>query len=217
MSVGQTFAEFKALTTWGWNKHLWDVPFNRLEFVRLAAWLVEFFFLLGNACTKISILLVYRKISSGSHNYWFIRLTWAAIAFTIIYTFSLGLELLLICRPLNSYWKSYNPAYKEKFSCGDEHIPIVFSAAASVSSDIYSSILPMLLTSKLKLTSKQRLSLYALFSAGLLTAGIGIARMALLIKVTTNYKPGPHTADVTWYGWPTFVSGEYEYRLQYTY
>jgi len=205
-SIGQTFGEYKALSTWGWNLHLWDVPLGRLEFVRLAAWVVEFFFVLGNACTKISILLVYRKISSGSQSFWFIRFTWAAIAFTVVYSIGLGLELMLVCQPFTAYWKSYSPTYSRKFTCGNEHIPIIFSAAASVFSDIYASVLPMFLTRKLNLTTKQRLSLYALFSAGLLTACIGVARMTYLVKVTTNYKPGPHTHDVTWYGWPTFVS-----------
>jgi hypothetical protein len=206
-SIGQSVGEIKALTTWGWNKHIWDVPVDRLPKVRLAAWLVEFFFLFGNACSKISILLVYRKISSGSHSYWFIKLTWAAIAFTVLYTVALALELLLICRPLSSYWLSYNPvAYDKKFTCGNEHIPILFSATASVFSDIYASILPMLLTRTLKLTTRQRLSLYALFSAGLLTAGFGLGRLAVLDRVTTDYWPGPHTHDMTWLGWPLYVS-----------
>lgn len=185
--------------------HLWDIPGNRLKYIRLAAWLIEFFFLLGTACTKVSILLVYRKISSGSHTFWFIRLTWAAIAFTILYTISLSLELLLVCRPLPSYWNSYDPAYSKPYKCGNERGPIVFSAAASVFSDIYSSVLPMLLTARLNLTIRQRVGLYTLFSLGLLTAGVGCARLYFLLKVTMNYQPGPNTHDVTWEGWPTFV------------
>ncbi|KIW66496.1 hypothetical protein PV04_05827 [Phialophora macrospora] len=205
ISIGQTFAEFKALTTWGWNLHLWDVPIDRLQYVRLSAWLTELFFLLGNACTKISILLVYRKISARSHITWFIRLTWAAIALTVAYTVGLVLELVFVCRPLESYWKSYRLDYAGEYTCGNEQIPIVFSAAASVFSDVYASILPMLVVKNLNMTNRQRLSLYALFSAGLLTAGIGVARLVFLAKVTTNYRLGPNTHDVTWYGWPVFV------------
>jgi hypothetical protein len=185
--------------------HLWDIPIDRLQYIRLSAWLIELFFLLGNACTKISILLVYRKISARSHITWFIRLTWAAIALTVAYTVGLGLELVFVCRPLVSYWKSYSPDYTGKYTCDNEQIPIVFSAAASVFSDIYASILPMMLVKNLNMTSRQRLSLYALFSAGLLTAGIGVARLVFLVKVTTNYQLGTNTHDVTWYGWPTFV------------
>ncbi|KIX94694.1 uncharacterized protein Z520_09740 [Fonsecaea multimorphosa CBS 102226] len=213
LSIGQTVAEYKALTTCGWNMHLWDVPLDRLEYVRLSAWLIELFFLLGNACVKISILLVYRKLSSRSHSIWFIRLTWAAIIFTIVYTFGLVLELLVICRPLSSYWQSYNPEFTGKYTCGNEQVPIVFSAAASAFSDIYASVLPMLWVRNLNLTSKQRFSLYALFSAGLLTAGIGIARMTYFVKVTTNYQLGPDTHDVTWYGWPTFALTDIEAHL----
>jgi hypothetical protein len=88
-------------------------PPDRATYIRLAVWLIEFFFLLGTACTKISILLVYRKISSGSHTLWFIRLTWAAVAFTVMYTVALILEISLVCRPLDSYWNSYSPTYSK--------------------------------------------------------------------------------------------------------
>lgn len=206
ISVGQTFAEYKALTTWGWNKHLWDIRFANLEHVRLSAWLIEIFFLLGTGCTKVSILLVYRRISTGSSSVWFVRLTWAAIAFTVTYVSALLLELMLVCRPLNAYWKSYSITYKGHFTCADEHVPIVLSAAASVISDIYASVLPMLLVRKLRLSRRQRIGLFVLFAAGLLTAGTGIVRIYYLDKITTNYQPGPYTHDVTWLGWPTFVS-----------
>jgi hypothetical protein len=187
--------------------HLWDIPLTKLEYVRLSAWLNEFFFILGTGCTKISILLVYRRISAGSNSVWFIRLTWAAIAFTATYISALLLELMLVCRPLNSYWKSYSITYNKPFTCANEHVPIVLSAVASVVSDIYASVLPMLLVRKLRLSRSQRISLFVLFSAGLLTAGTGIVRIYYLDKVTTNYQTGPNTHDITWLGWPTFVSG----------
>lgn len=186
--------------------HVWDIPPTRFEINRLSAWITEFFFVMSNCCTKVSILLVYRKITARSHSIWFIRLTWAAIAYTIAYTTGFILELLLVCRPTDSYWKSYNLFYTAKYSCANEQVPLVFSAANSVFSDIYASLLPMLLVRTLRLTKVQRLSLYALFSGGLVTAAVGIARMVFLVKVTTNYQPGPDMHDVTWYGWPLYVS-----------
>lgn len=186
--------------------HLWDVPFANLEHVRLSAWLNEFFFLLGTGCTKVSILLVYRRISTGSNSEWFIKLTWVAIAFTATYVSALLLELMLVCRPLNAYWKFYSPTYNEPFTCANERVPVLLSAAASMVSDIYASVLPMLLVRKLHLSRRQRISLFVLFSAGLLTAGTGAVRIYYLNKVSINYEPGPHTHDVTWFGWPLYVS-----------
>ncbi|KAJ9626856.1 hypothetical protein H2204_009872 [Knufia peltigerae] len=208
-----TFAEIKAMTTWGWNKHIWDIRPDKLPDLRLAAWLIEFFFLLGNACTKISILLFYRRITSGLPGFWFLYLAWSAIAFTVLYTLGLLIELFVICRPLKSYWESYNPLYTNKYTCGNEHIPFIFSAAASVTSDIYSSVLPMMLARTLHMTRKRRFSIYALFSAGLLTAGTGIARLIVFIPVTTNYKIGPHTHDVSWLGWPLLALTDIEAHL----
>lgn len=186
--------------------HTWDLPPDQLEYIRLAAFLIQFFFLFGNSCVKISILLVYHRISARTHSYWFIRLTWAAITVTILYAVGLGLELMLVCRPLESYWKSLSPTYTKEYTCGNEQAPIIFSAVASILSDVYASVLPMLWTRTLNLSSKQRLGLYALFSAGLFTATIGLVRLTYLVKITENYTPGPDMKDVTWYGWPTFVS-----------
>ncbi|KIW16841.1 hypothetical protein PV08_04031 [Exophiala spinifera] len=208
-----TFAEIKAMTTWGWDRHIWDIRPESLPNLRLAAWLIEFFFLLGNASTKISILLFYRRITSGLPGFWFLYLAWAAIAFTVLYTLGLLLELFFICRPPESYWKSYNPLYTKKHACGNEHIPFILSAAASITSDIYSSVLPMMLARTLQMTRRQRFSFYALFSAGLLTAGIGIARLLVFIPVTKNYQMGLHTHDVSWLGWPLLALTDIEAHL----
>jgi hypothetical protein len=195
-----------ALSSWGWSMHIYDIPVDRLQYTRLAAWLFELFFLLGNACTKISILLLYPNISTRSHIMWFIRLTWVAITFTFLYAVALVLELMLVCRPFMSYWESYSPAYTESHTCADEQVPVVLSAVASVVSDFYASVLTMLLIRQLKLTPRQRVGLYAVFSAGIFTRGIGIGRVIYLVKVTTKYQLGLDTHDVTWYGWPLFVS-----------
>src|SRR2546423_1073466 len=197
---------YEGMTTCGWNKHLWDVPPTSSPKVRLAAWLVSLFFVWSTGCTKISVLLVYRRISSGSNSEWFVRLTWAAIAFTALDVLAYTLEVMLACRPLNAYWKSYSPGYMTKFTCINEHVPLVLSAVVSSVSDIYASILPMLLVRKLRLSRRQRISVFILFSFGLLTACTGIARSYYLFKVTINYQPGPHTHDSTWLGWPLFVS-----------
>lgn len=64
----------------------------------------------------------------------------------------------------------------------------------------------MFLVRKLKLSTKKRIGLVNLFSLGILTVGTGVARIYYSDKVTTNYKPGLHTHDVTWFGWPLYVS-----------
>ena len=205
-SLGQTYASYKNLTTWGWNKHLWDVPLSDHEHIRLGAWLLEFFFIIGIGCTKISILFVYRRISSGSSSRWFIQLVWAAITFTAAYILALTLYLLLICRPTESYWKSYSPTYTKHFTCGDERFPVLFSVVLNVVSDIYATVLPMILVRNLRISKKQRIGLTILFSIGTFTVCTGAVRIYYLNMVTINYKPGPHTHDITWQGWPLYVS-----------
>ena len=193
--------------------HLWDVPFPVHPKIRLGAWLLQFFFLTGNSCTKISILFVYRRISLGSSSRWFVRLTWAAIAFSIIYTIALMLELFFICHPYDSYWKAYDITYAHKYKCGNERVPIILSVCLNFVSDIYATVLPMFLVQKLKLSRKQRIGLALLFSVGILTIGTGAARIYYINTVTIGYKPGPNTRDITWYGWPLYVWTDIEAHL----
>ena len=194
------------LTVWGWNMHLWDVPFTVHPLLRRGAWLLEFFFNLGIGCAKVSILFVYRRVATGSTNKWFIRLVWAAIGFTVAYILALTLYLFLICTPMDAYWKMYDLTYKKPYKCGQERMPILLSVILNLISDIYATVLPMFLVRKLKLTRKQRVGLVLLFSVGFLTIVTGAVRIYYLDIVTTHYKPGPHTADITWNGWPLYVS-----------
>ena len=81
----QTVCSYKGLALYGWNRHLWDVPYNFFTNNQKMVWLIQVFFTLGTGCTKISVLLVYRRIAAISHTTKLFLLTWIAIVFTILY------------------------------------------------------------------------------------------------------------------------------------
>ena len=83
--LGETVSMYRAVAYDGWNRHIWDVPYVWGPRARLISWIIQIFFLVGTGCTKVSILLVYRRIARGAVTPTFLYLTWALIAFNVAY------------------------------------------------------------------------------------------------------------------------------------
>ena len=116
------------------------------------------------------------------------------------------LTLLLICQPLSAYWRSFNPQYfaTADWSCGNEQLAEPLAAIFSVIGDAYSTILPLVLVSRLSLPGRQKSALYGLFSLGFLVVICGAVRSVYMYRVVnTDY-------DFTWTLWKIWVWGECE-------
>lgn len=119
------------------------------------------------------------------------------------------MTLLLLCRPLNAYWKSFDPVYYNtaNFTCGSEQVAEPLSAIFSVIGDAYSTILPLVLVSRLSLPPRQKWALYVLFSLGFSVVISGCVRTYYMYRVVNvDY-------DFTWTLWKIWVWGEFELWL----
>nr|POE86963.1 hypothetical protein CFP56_63995 [Quercus suber] len=65
--AGVIFTTLAILATaqYGADRHIWDVSYNKFESLALVAWLSEVTFLVSTTCTKISVLLFFRRLSQG--------------------------------------------------------------------------------------------------------------------------------------------------------
>jgi hypothetical protein len=61
-------------------------------------------YLVSTATTKISILLFYRRLASGTISKAFQWAVYASIAFVAIYWVVFTLNLFLGCRPFRAFW-----------------------------------------------------------------------------------------------------------------
>lgn len=149
---------------------------------------------------KISVLLFYRRLSVKFSKLFLIA-TWIGIVYNILYFIAFGLALILICSPTYAYWKSFDFVWASfhKFRCNPEGVSLPASAAFSVLSDFYSTLLPVLLIFNLELPRKQKLALYALFALGFLAVVAGIVRTVLLyLLLNKDY-------DFMWVLWETWI------------
>lgn len=84
--------------------HIWDSSFDTLRNEALNAWMGAFTFITGTCCLKVSVLMFYRRIQTGTCDMRMFYAIWAAIIFTVTYTLAMVLALIFNCQPTQAYW-----------------------------------------------------------------------------------------------------------------
>jgi hypothetical protein len=141
---------------------------------RKASLAIESFYIASTSMTKVSILLFYRRMATGSVSPLFRFAVRAAIASVIAYGITFQLTLYLGCRPLNAYWNQVNinwiPTHTEgvDYYCFNELASVLSSTAISIVQDFITCGLPTILFWKLQLPIRQKVALGALFGVGFL-------------------------------------------------
>lgn len=185
--------------------HVWDIPIGSAVGHRINVWIAQVCFTAALSFVKISVLLFYRRLSV-SFTWAFLVATWVGIVYNILYLAGFILALLLACSPTRAYWMSWDRewAATHDFKCVSEEIVQPLSAALSIIGDIYSTTLPMILISRVRLPRKQKYALYSLFSVGFFVIIAGIVRGIYVYRtVNVDY-------DFTWTLWKVWIWGEVE-------
>jgi hypothetical protein len=149
-------------------------------------WVAQFSFLICSGCTKVSILFFYRRLVAGTYSkkwYWCV---WLAIGFTITYTVTFCIVLLLDCRPLRAYWMAFDIKYAltAEYSClADSNTMNVLAGVVPAVSDLYAVALPCIITWHHAVPKRQRIALNGIFCLGLVVvAASGVRTYYLMSK-----------------------------------
>jgi hypothetical protein len=149
-------------------------------------WVAQFSFLICSGCTKVSILFFYRRLVAGTYSkkwYWCV---WLAIGFTITYTVTFCIVLLLDCRPLRAYWMAFDIKYAltAEYSClADSNTMNVLARVVPAVSDLYAVALPCIITWHHAVPKRQRIALNGIFCLGLVVvAASGVRTYYLMSK-----------------------------------
>lgn len=129
---------------------------------------LEALYLTSTATTKISILLFYRRLSSGTVSSRFLYSVYAAIAFVAVYYFIFMINLFVGCRPFEAFWLQVNPFWQGKYQCINEAANLIAAATISVVQDFLACGMPMILFWKLQIPFRQKVLLGAIFGVGFL-------------------------------------------------
>ncbi|KAL8685241.1 MAG: hypothetical protein Q9218_007885 [Villophora microphyllina] len=135
-------------------------------------------YMVSLALTKISILLLYRRVfpKRGFH-----ALLWAVGAFISAFTVANVLLVIFSCRPIRGAW---SPFIKAK--CINSDAAILAVAVMSIVTDFIILALPQPLVWKLHLPKVQRLQLTGVFLIGTFDTGVSIYRATQVTGVAKS-------------------------------
>lgn len=127
-------------------------------------------FIVSSVCTKLSVLLFYRRMIKETLDRRWVYALWSAICFTVFYGIALLVSMFLYCKPLDALWRSYEPGYNKTYSCFDGSQLVLASGVLGTVSDIYAVAVPcfMLRYFNLAVPRKQKIALNLIFGLGLL-------------------------------------------------
>ncbi|GAB7336224.1 hypothetical protein MBLNU13_g08991t2 [Cladosporium sp. NU13] len=199
-SVAFTACAWYTTTYLGVDRHTWDVPVTSFSEAAKIAWILQVLMLFASGATKASVLLFYRRLVTGTLARRWKLAIYFALAFHAAYLIGLTLGYVLICRPLEAYWMSYDYNWHKEFTCAsaDAINPVI--GVLSILSDIYAVALPFIILHyyTLDVPRAQKIGLNIIFALGLLVAGAGVGRTYYLIKLGNTY-------DTSWTGFDLLV------------
>ncbi|KAK5687799.1 hypothetical protein LTR17_026750 [Elasticomyces elasticus] len=101
------------------GRNNWDIPPQDYEPIALLGWLTQLAFLTSGACTKIAVLLFYRRLVKDTFDSRWRVAVFAGIGFIATYTVAIILVVILRCSPVDAAWRHYAPGYSAKYECVD--------------------------------------------------------------------------------------------------
>ncbi|PSN58951.1 hypothetical protein BS50DRAFT_444984, partial [Corynespora cassiicola Philippines] len=203
LDVGNTACVLLANQRYGWDRHIYDIPFDKWAPTAKAAFTAKILFLLAVSATRLSLFSLYYRLSRGisSRSYrWFLH---ANVAGTVAFVVCFTTLTVSICIPVSNYWKITS----DPDTCVNEGLAVVAAGSVNTFSDFLCTIIPIPLVGKLSLPLKQRVALVLLFSLGLIVTGAGIVRCYY------SYKSLIAEYDVTWYAYPLWIASAVEIHL----
>jgi hypothetical protein len=150
-----------------------DIPLRHVTDYHQWTLIAEVIFMYSLLATKISVLMFYRRLISGTYSTKFKWALWFGMAFAVVTTVVPTGLLFASCKPFKAIWLQwdlvwvYANAYK--FHCQPAKITLLvgqLSGAFSVISDFYSVLLPSILLLQMRLNKRQRIALFLVFGLG---------------------------------------------------
>jgi hypothetical protein len=178
---------------------------------------LEALYLTSTATTKISILLFYRRLASGTISGPFLNTVYAALAFVAVYYFIFMINLFVGCRPIEAFWLQVNIFSEERYYCINEAANLIAAAAISVVQDFLACGLPMVLFWKLKIPPRQKIALVVIFGVGFLSVlGVYSAWTQLtnifdslcicgVLRIVFTVPLYYDTYDMTWHSYQAWI------------
>lgn len=216
---------------YGFNLHIWDIPFDKIPTSNVYTLLFEVTFSISSSCTKLSLLWFCRRIRGDGRK---INCTFHDVAIVVtmmviaVFESAFLIMLFLQCRYVGSMlisqscsarshrvtWTSplkalfdLEPTYP--YACNiNSHLLSFAASVANTITDFFTTLIPITIVAKLHLPTRQRIAIMTIFALGATVNIAGALRTYYdhQSMIVTNL-------DRSWVGWPTCVCGVVEIGL----
>ncbi|KAK4195884.1 hypothetical protein QBC40DRAFT_184766 [Triangularia verruculosa] len=176
-SAGVTASSLEQMAR-GAGKHAWEADWMQMSALERAAWYGILFYNLSLTFSRISILLLYRRIFTYS---WAKRAIQIVLVLVVLIGIWLVVSVCTACIPLEAFW-NWGLFFTQEVYCQPGNIWWA-NAALHIVSDLVIMALPMPVLSALKLARRQKYALVGVFALGFFVCIVSIIRLVYLIDV----------------------------------
>ncbi|KAI7234261.1 hypothetical protein KC365_g6034 [Hortaea werneckii] len=188
-TIGLTVVVVLANERFGWDRHIYDIPFDHIEKANIIALTAKVAFTLAATFTRLSLCMFYYRLVGDSGIVWFRWVVHANVAFTISVCITFVFLSVFLCTPVQYYWE-FPPTTDGH--CLDEGIATLAAGALNLAADFLATITPIPLVMRLNMRLKYRIGVSVLFGLGFIVIVAGIVRTYYIWKGLMD------TYDETW-------------------
>ncbi|KAK0730970.1 hypothetical protein B0H67DRAFT_639413 [Lasiosphaeris hirsuta] len=165
----------------GAGRHSWELDIYALPALERATWYGILFYTLSLVFTRISILLLYKRIFTHS---------WVKKAIQVVLVLVIAIGIWLVasvctaCVPLEAFW-DWSLFWTTHVYCQPPNL-WWGNAALHITSDLVIVTLPMPVLSTLKLPRRQKFALVGVFGLGFFVCIVSVFRLVYLVEMETQ-------------------------------
>ncbi|EOA81748.1 uncharacterized protein SETTUDRAFT_98807 [Exserohilum turcica Et28A] len=202
-TLGLTTVVLLANKSYGWNRHIWDIPFTQFVPTAKIAMTAKVVFTAAATFTRLSLHCFYYRLVSESQKSWFKWLVHFNVLYTLCIFISFTFLSIFICVPVSDYWTIGAPPD----ACLNEAVTTLVCGIINCIADLLTTITPIPLVLSLQMPLNQRLAVTFLFGIGLLVTAAGVVRTWYIYRSLFN------EYDQTWYAYPLWIAAAVEIDL----
>ncbi|XP_014551162.1 hypothetical protein COCVIDRAFT_113642 [Bipolaris victoriae FI3] len=202
-AVGLTVVVLLANKSYGWDRHVWDIPISNFVPTFKIAMAAKLAFTAAATFTRLSLHCFYYRLVSDSGKTWFRWLVHFNVFYTVSSFLSFTCIAIFFCIPVKNYWTLGAPSE----TCLDEASATLIVGIINCVADLLTTVTPIPLVMGLQMPLHQRLAVAFFFSMGFIVTGAGIVRTWFIYRSLFN------EWDQTWYAYPLWIAAAVEIDL----
>ncbi|KAH7314208.1 integral membrane protein [Rhexocercosporidium sp. MPI-PUGE-AT-0058] len=186
-------------TKYLWIRHTYDIPVSHVTGGLKMVLAAEVTFAAAITLTKLSMLMLVRRLLVNSSLLWR-RVTLAAIVVVTIQGSVFCLTVIFQCRPIHDYWKVTTDPQP---NCISQPATLLAAGIINTFTDLATVLLPIRTVWTLQLPTRQMVVVIMLFGFGFISCIAGVVRTYYMYEVTTGW-------DQTWRSYPVWITSSLE-------